>query len=69
MLCHSFSYKLGLMQVRELAATTLAGLMKGAGSKHGESFRQEALDAALGLQATTKGKKRSRSHNLLDSFS
>lgn len=55
---------MGLTQVRELAATTLAGLMKGAGNKHGENFRQEALDAALSLQATTKGKKRSRSCNL-----
>lgn len=64
----TFSYKTGLTQVRELAATTLAGLMKGAGSKHGESFRQEALDAALGLQATTKGKKRSRLHSLMHSF-
>ncbi|KAG0602531.1 hypothetical protein M758_10G020700 [Ceratodon purpureus] len=46
------------IEVRELAATTLAGLMKGAGSKLGESFRKEAYDDAVSLQAATKGFKR-----------
>lgn len=46
------------LQVRELAATTLAGLMKGAGSKLGESFKKEAYDDAVSLQAATKGFKR-----------
>jgi hypothetical protein len=46
------------LQVRELAATTLAGLMKGAGSKLGESFRKEAYDDAVSLLAATKGVKR-----------
>ena len=46
------------MQVRELAATTLAGLMKGAGRNLGERFRTVALDMAVALQAAAKGQKR-----------
>lgn len=48
------------IEVRELAATTLAGLMKGAGSQLGENFRAEAYDAAVSLQEASKGLKRRR---------
>lgn len=48
------------IEVRELASGTLAGLMKGAGSKLGEDFRTEAYDAAVSLQAATRGSKSRR---------
>lgn len=54
-----------ILQVRELASGTLAGLMKGAGSKLGEDFRTEAYDAAVSLQAATRGSKRSVCFTLL----
>jgi proteasome activator subunit 4 len=41
-----------------LASSTLAGLMKGAGSKLAEVFRKESLEAAVSLQAATKLKTR-----------
>ncbi len=44
--------------MRELASSTLAGLMKGAGSKLAEVFRKESLEAAVSLQAATKLKTR-----------
>lgn len=44
--------------MRELASSTLSGLMKGAGSKLAEVFRKESLEAAVSLQAATKLKTR-----------
>jgi hypothetical protein len=46
------------VQVRDLAATTLSGMLKGTDGELAKAFREQSLAASLSFQGSTIGKNR-----------
>jgi proteasome activator subunit 4 len=48
------------VQVRDLAATTLSGMLKGTDGELAKAFREQSLAASLSFQGSTNGKNRKK---------